>query len=120
MKKESREADHIALHRFCEAGQHQRNEGGNSMKFREDVSIDIDSASGCVNASLEIKYFGFWSGLFGGTPFKTERWTFMEDELVPVDALNLVCARLMRAGVRETTIEELRKNATSHKHLYRA
>ncbi len=83
------------------------------MQFREDVSIDIDSASGRTNASLEIKYFGFWSGLFGGAPFKTDRWTFMEDELVPVDALNLVCARLMRAGVRETTIEELRKNTNT-------
>ena len=88
------------------------------MKFREDASININSSLGYVNASLEIKHFGFWSGLFGGSPFKTERWAFTEDELAPVDALNLVCARLMRAGVQETVIEELRKHATSDKHLY--
>ncbi len=88
------------------------------MKFFENVSIDIDSSAGCVNASLEIKQFGFWSGLFGRAPFKTERWTFTEDELVPIDSLNLSCTRLMRAGVGDATIDELRKNAISHRHLY--
>lgn len=89
------------------------------MKFREDVSIDIDSAAGRAKASLEIQYFGFWSGLFGGTPFKTEWWSFMEDELVPLGALDLVCARLMKAGVKEATVGEFKQSATRHKHLYR-
>ena len=88
------------------------------MKFREDASIDINSSPGYVTASLEIRHFGFWTGLFGGSPFKTERWAFTQDELVPVDALNHACARLKRAGVRKTVIEELRKHATSNKHLY--
>ena len=89
------------------------------MKFREDASIDINSAVGHVSASLEIRHYGFWSGLFGGSPFKTEQWTFTDEELIPIDALNLVCARLMRAGVRQTVIKELRKNVTNHGHRYR-
>lgn len=89
------------------------------MKIREDVSIEMESAPGCLDASLEIKHFGFWSTLFGGSPFRTERWTFTEDELVPEVALDTVCARLMTSGVREATVDQLRKAATSQTHRYR-
>ena len=52
------------------------------MKFREDASIDINSATGHVSASLEIRHYGFWSGLLGGSPFRDDYISRLESILL--------------------------------------